>query len=203
MPEVALVRTPIDPADLRDLVIAGHISAAGAPPNYARLGVGWAQLMLESGRGQSCWNYNPGNIKCSSDYCREEMPWVRIPTPPGSSEPPIQRAYPGPVEGCAAYWRLIASRWPQALGDFDHGRPREAMYALYNRGQYPSYFEAEPTGYASSVARLFKEYEATFPRAQFDPGGPGPAAEPQAWETVAILGGVGLALGAALYFWTR
>ena len=200
MPEVAAVRTVTSPEDLREFLIGGHIAAAGEPPNYARLGVGWAQLMLESGRGQSVWNHNFGNLKCASDACQRDRMWCRI--PPAPEEYPFQRAYVGPVEGAAAYWRLIASRYPQALPEFDAGKPYEAMYALWNGGNYPSYFEAAPEGYARTVSALFTEYVAKFPKHTHDPGGKTPTAATEGTSTVFVLAGLGVALGAALYFWT-
>lgn len=202
MPEVPLIKTATDPETLRELVIAGHVAAAGVPPNWDRLGVAWSQLMLESGRGQKAWNHNFGNLKCNPK-CQESMPWVVIPVEPGSSEGPIQRAYPGPVEGCAAYWRLIGSQYAQALPYFDRGEAADAMIALWNGGKYPSYFEAEPKGYAASVAQLFKEYENTFPRSSHDPGGPNPTGDEAPLSTIVVLGVLGLALGAGLYVATR
>lgn len=201
MPEIPALITKTSPADLRDLLIGGHISAVGEPPNYARLGVAWAQLMLECGRGERVWNFNFGNMKCNA-ACQAKPSSLFVRVPATGREYPIQRAYVGPVEGCAAYWRLIGSLYPQALPLFDAGEPYDAMQALYNGGNYPSYFEAPPDAYGKTVSALFQEYVATFPKHQYDPGGPGPTEPPTGWPTIAILGALGVALGAALYFST-
>jgi hypothetical protein len=202
MPQVPTIATPLDPETLRDVMIGGHISAAGEPPNYNRLAVGWAQVMLETGRGQAIWNYDVGNLKCPPE-CQEDQAWVLIPVPTGSAEMATQRAYPGPVEGCAAYWRLIGASYSQALPYFDAGKPYEAMQALYNGGQYPSYFQAPPDAYGQTVAALFTEFIAKWPRNKFDPGGRPAEPEQSPAMTIAVLGGLGLALGAGLYYWKR
>jgi hypothetical protein len=200
VPEVAAQRTPASPDDLRDLLIAGHISATGDPPSYNRLGVAWSQVMLEIGRGEAIWNHNVGNIKCPP-RCQQSPANLYTAIPVTGSEYPIQRAYVGPVEGCAGYWRLImGERYAPALPLFDAGKPYEAMMRMGELG----YFEAPPEAYARAVSALFTEYVAKWPKHLHDPGGEPP---PQGWgeRNEGLIVGLAVVLGIATvaYVYTR
>jgi hypothetical protein len=193
VPEVIAELTLAKPVDLRDLLIAGHISATGLPPGYRRLGVAWSQVMLEIGGGAAIWNFNVGNLKCFKP-CRDNPAnlWAIIPTV-GPAEYAVQRAYVGPVEGCASYWRLInGKRYGPALPLFDAGEPYAAMMKLGELG----YFTAEPKGYARAVAELYDQYTAQW----IDP-------DPPSWGEenagLIVAGAVLVGAAAAAYVYTR
>ena len=190
MPETPPILTPASPEDLRDLLIAGHISAAGEPPSYNRLGVAWAQVMIETARGEKIWNHNVGNLKCSGS-CQDERLWTMTPALP--PEYPIQRAYVGPIEGCASYWRLIfSSRYAPALPLFDAGDASGAMMEMGRRG----YFEAPPVGYANTAAALFAEYQSKWTGPPADSWG-------EKHSTLIVVGSVLVGIGTAAYIFTR
>lgn len=196
MPEVPAILTPLEAQEARDVLIGGHLSAVGELPGYNRLAVAWAQVMLETAHGQSCWNYNLGNIKCASPTCQANYPWCLLPLPSGSPEYPIQRAYVGPVEGAAGYWRLIGGeRYAPALPLFDAGQPYEAMMALGELG----YFTAPPTAYAQTVSALFAEFVSRWPHNQFDPGGQPVATESHDLRNALLA--AALVVGAGAAYW--
>lgn len=193
MPEVPAALTKTSPEDLRDLLIAGHISAVGEPPPYNRLGVAWAQCMLEVDRGNAIWNFNVGNLKCFK-ACQENPANLFALVPTGPKEYPIFRAYVGPVEGCASYWRLLASdRYAPALPLFDAGKPYDAMITMGECG----YFEAPPVAYANAVTAIFAEYRSHWA----DPSPPRSWGDENAGLIVA--GAVLVGIGTAAYIFTR
>ena len=193
MPFVDPALTKATPDDLRDLLIQGHLSAGAELPSYQRLGVGWAQVMIEVRRGEAMWNWNAGNLKCFKS-CRDapQNLWTVLPEV-DAKEYPFQRAYGGPVEGFAAYWRLIGGkRYASTLPLFDAGKPYEAMMRLGKLG----YFEAEPVGYARTVEKLYAEYR----RRWSDPN-------PESWgeknSTLIVVGAVLVGAATAAYVYTR
>lgn len=202
MPRVPAILTPLTPQAMRDALRAGHVSWFGYQPTYERLAVGWAQCQLETGRGGAVWNNNVANLKCFQQ-CQRDHSYARIPVTDPSAEFAAQAAYPSAVEGAASYWRLIDLQYGQALPYYDEGDPYSAMFALYNNGEYPSFFTAPPEGYARSVSALFTDFVARWPAHQYDPAKPYGA---ESWGERhghwIIIGGALAAVGVMVYAYT-
>lgn len=147
--KVPTVRTPRTYLEIaRDLARA-HVALWGVAPSANRLGVAWSQVMLETGRGQSIWGNNFGNIICTQAWKGDYQELQD-----GPADPHFYRAYSTPSEGAQDYWRLLSSRYGAALELFDQGRPADAARALSAAG----YFTAPPEPIAKTFAKLYAEY---------------------------------------------
>jgi hypothetical protein len=151
--EVEAKRTPLAEGTLLEVLAAGHVRTTGDKPSANRLGMGWAQVALETGRTVSCWNYNFGNITRTKDW---SGPWHRLPVGPG--EPTQYRSYGSPLEGAADYWRLLTTRYTHAMPAFDAGDPYAAAHELKAAG----YYQADEDDYAAAMASLVGEYHRRF-----------------------------------------
>jgi hypothetical protein len=132
-----------------------HWEVFGEAPTSNRLGVAWAQVMLETGRGTKLWGYNFGNIICSPHWMgefqvlRDEV-----------GGPANYRAYPTADAGAAGYWKLLRRRYGAALAFFDRGQPEAAARELHRLG----YFTAAPEPVAKTFGALYAEFNERFAR---------------------------------------
>lgn len=148
--EVARVVTPITELELLAAVRDGHRVAFGTPPSPERLGIAWAQLALETGRGARCNNNNIGNLTTGKKWLGDRFT-IAVPPP----DPPklTFRAYSSPLVGASDYWVLIFDRFPTVLPLFDRGDAIAAAVELGRR----KYFLAPVTQYAKGMSSLYAE----------------------------------------------
>lgn len=161
---VAPQKTPFDADQLRNALISTHPSVFdGKPATDNRTCVAWSHVMLETGRGAGCWNWNLGNAKAGAADRADPGPthkWTTIPPLVGvKGENPNQRAYDSLELGAVAYWYAMKTTWPRALKQFDTGDAANAAVAL---GE--SHYYTAPIGpYAQSMAKLADEYRKKWP----------------------------------------
>ncbi len=148
--EVPEVRTPLSEGDLIDALRIGHSAAFGAPPSPERLGVAWAQIALETGRGKICRNNNLGNITKPKAWIGEYYV-LKVPPP----DPPTLKfcAYDSPAAGATHYWTLLHDRFKSALSSFDSG---DAAIAAAELGRL-HYFLADVGQYSKGMSSLYAE----------------------------------------------
>jgi hypothetical protein len=156
--EVPRVRTPLSEVDLADVLQAGHVAALGSEPSKERLGVAWAQMALEHGRGKYVYCNNIGNITAggwSGPYyvirvqervnkATNEWKWMDLKF----------RVHRTPEDGAADFWRLLAGRYASALPLFDAG---DAVGAAMRLGAL-NYYTAHEEQYARGMAGLYREW---------------------------------------------
>ncbi len=148
--EVQRVSTPCTDVELVDALRDGHRVAFGNHPAPERLGVGWAQLALESGRGQRQWCHNVGNITAGRSW-HGNFYWLDVPPP----DPPKLkfRAYDSHLVGAADYWTMLYDKFRSALVFFDAG---DAAAAAHELGRL-HYFLAPVESYSQGMASLYAE----------------------------------------------
>lgn len=149
-------RTPLEPAELRDVLAKGHLQALGSQPSDNRLGIAWSQVNLETGQTKSAYNFNWGNVIAGPGWTGE---WHTLQLP--SNEPPNYRAYPTAVDGAADYWKVVErmnrERSGRLFAAFDAGDVDAAAAELRAAG----YFTAPLAPYQSTMRVFFKRYKET------------------------------------------
>lgn len=144
--------TPLDEHELVEALQRGYRAAAGVAPGLARLGMGWAQTALETGRGEKLRHYNVGNLIVTPSW---EGDWYKLETNPRHF-----RAYRSAVEGAADYWSLLRRKYPLALDRFDAGDAMGAAQELAEGG----YFGEDPKQVGESMRKLYHEYTERYYR---------------------------------------
>ena len=121
----------------------------------------YAKFALETGYGNSCYNYNLGNIKQfnkSEPYVMLSNVWEIIDGKKVIFQPPHQqtwfRAYDNWRQGMRDYLSLISSnRYIKAWNMLQSGDPIKYVTELKNAG----YFTGSLQDYINSVSSIFKQ----------------------------------------------
>ena len=144
-------RTQLSGEQAADALASAWQQVKGRPPSERTLSLLAAQWAHETGRGASMFNYNFGGIKGRgpsglSVQQRTTEGW-------GASRRRIVdrfRAYETAEQGAADYVRLLARRYPDAVGALEEGDATAFVRGLKSRG----YFTGNEGAYARSVAAL-------------------------------------------------
>jgi len=155
MAQVAPVKTPLTPAQVRQAYIDGYQAVTGEPIPANRLAYSWAVTMLETGYGKHLYNNNFGNIKCFAQCKESGNNWSY----PSAAHGDL-RAHNTPAEGAAGWWHLIfGNRYKDILPLVDEGRFYNAAYLMGERG----YYEANKSVYSSSIQQICEDYWQRWP----------------------------------------
>lgn len=117
--------TPVSEVKLAEALIVAHKDVHKKRAKGLRIGVAWAQVALESGRGSKARGYNIGQI----DNGKARYKTLR--------------------EGAQAYWKAVG-RCKAALAYFDSGDAYGAGKALRRCG----YHRTDPEVYAGAMKQL-------------------------------------------------
>lgn len=157
---------PRQSTTLSDLAFAealrkGYLKVFGKEPSKEVLAFGWAQGVLESGRPVKLPNNNIGNIKVSSSWIKENKPFFIRDAHEFDKEGKsyIQKqakwkSFATPEEGAVEYWKLLASRYGDALTWAEAGNHSSAVISLGTKG----YFTVPIKNYAKGVSGLYQEF---------------------------------------------
>jgi flagellum-specific peptidoglycan hydrolase FlgJ len=139
----------------------GHRKYFLSEPNDARLGVAWAHIALENGRGKETYNNNFGNLGATDAF--EGKYYIRYLRERVQRNPDVWkylrikfRSYDTPADGARAYWKVLQDHYGTSLGYMDAGQPFEAAKRL-NTGGYATAL-TEP--YVMGVVQLYGEYNS-------------------------------------------
>lgn len=158
--QIAYKSTPLSDTALANVLRAGYHQAFGSDPTAEVLANGWAQVALETGRGQKIYNNNFGNIKATDDWIKSGQPYAVKETSEFTSSGKHYKdlakwkAYPSPEAGAAGYWKLIGNRYKKAMDWMAAGDPQSATVALAMN----KYFTADIGKYAKGVGSLYNEF---------------------------------------------
>lgn len=159
--DIPRVATPLDESALAKALAEGHELAFGEAPSDARLGVAWAHVALENGRGKEIYCNNFGNIGATKEW--QGPYYVRLLRERIKRNPdvwkyvPVRfRAFATPAEGARAYWQLVNDHWGSALAYFDAGYAFEAARKLSANNYATALLEP----YALSMNKLYQEYRS-------------------------------------------
>ncbi len=176
------VKTPLTFAEAARSMRQGIYVATGEQPTNAALALALAKTALETGRWQSMWNYNWGNVKAGAEYhgmytcitlnevlngrtvwfapegelVRKDGPLKYEPllVPPGHAQTRM-RAYANAYDGAQQYADFVANgRYRDAWQRLLAGDPAGYVHALKMKG----YFTADEATYRRGVERIFAEY---------------------------------------------
>lgn len=154
MPEVPATTTPIAEADAAALLVASLQRELGRKPNRNTAALLLAQLWLESNRGQSVRNNNPGNLTANPQSAAKfwRPPWFREPTD---------------AEGNQVGWNnqrnadlhklMLEGKAPSAFLAFDTMGDGFRVYVEWLHRKFPSILAAADTGDSLATARAIKE----------------------------------------------
>lgn len=168
MAKVDRIRTPLTEIEIADALRVGHDRVLARPDDgeafERRMGVAWAQSMLELGRGRACWCNNFGNVTVPHDWIGD---FYELTTDeqvrPGEWRPLALRygAFAAPEDGAENYWLLFVEghRYAPCLSLFDAGDAIGAAHRLHDLGFYTA--NAEP--YARAMNGLYNEWQARRP----------------------------------------
>jgi hypothetical protein len=169
---VLTARTPIELADLPDIVVAGYAATFGdVAPSDACRRIAIAHLVLEHGR----WDHNPAGplwgVYCFNLGNQDATGTDLVPSPDESpvalfrTVPEcegtscqrrvqhIRRAFAGAQEGAAAYWQRLADAYPEAVAAAAAGDAPAFVAGLRQRG----YFTGSPVAYLAILNALVHE----------------------------------------------
>ena len=139
----------------------GYKLAFGRDPTAEELAGGWAQGILEMGRGVYLPQNNVGNIKATKSWVQSGNPYFVMSTGEYTSTGEYfehtgakWRAYNTPAEGAAGYWKLIGGRYKVALDWMAAGDPTSASVALGMNG----YYTASISMYSGRVNSIYGEF---------------------------------------------
>ncbi|MEJ7735129.1 MAG: hypothetical protein WKG00_38820 [Polyangiaceae bacterium] len=157
---VERVQTKLGEVELAVALRDGHRMFFGTVPKPGRLGVAWAHIAHENGRGQEIYNNNFGNLGATSAW--EGKYFIRGLRERIRRNPDVWkylrvrfRHYDTPAEGAHAYWKVLQDHYGSALAHMDNGQAFEAAKRL-SKGGYATAL-VEP--YALGVAQLYAEFQ--------------------------------------------
>lgn len=137
----------------------GHRLFYGTDPKMPRLGVAWAHIAHENGRGEEIYNNNFGNLGATSAW--EGRYFIRGLRERVRRNPDVWkflrvrfRHYDTPAEGAKAYWKVLQDHYGSAMAHMDNGNAFEAAKQL-SRGGYATAL-VEP--YALGMRQLYAEF---------------------------------------------
>ena len=174
----------------------GILVATGIAPTTAALALALAKTALETGRWQSMWNFNWGNVKAADSYegmftcypCNEviggKVEWFdpagaldsrggRLvgagwDVPPGHPQTRF-RAYANEFDGAQQYVDFVANgRYRDAWARLLEGDAAGYVHALKLKG----YFTADEATYSKGVESIFREFVTKLETMKTDPAPP-------------------------------
>ena len=123
--EVAAIRTPVSKEQAATFVVDGLRAKLGREPSEQEAVYTFALAWVESGRGQSIYQHNPGNVSCYDDGRGWSGDFWRPPWYPAQHDPKYDylhqrmldgkaprafRAYPDAQSGWNDYLREVVRR---------------------------------------------------------------------------------------------
>ncbi len=176
------VKTPLSFDEAADAMRQGIFVATGVAASTPALALALSKAALETGRWQSMWNFNWGNVKAGPQYvgmytcfpCNEviggQVVWFapggrlrrrdgeivseRYEVPPGHPQTRF-RAYANAYDGAQSYVEFVANgRYKDAWEFLLRGDPAGYVHALKLRG----YFTADEAVYRRGVERIYQEF---------------------------------------------
>jgi hypothetical protein len=146
--------TPLSAVALASALYEGYIAQFGEPPRIERLACAWAQCALENARGAIIYDNNIGNVTTQGGQrsCAKRI-HERVSKSPDRWEILTVRfrSFDTPVEGAAAYWRLLAKSYNSVIALCDAADARGAAVRLSELG----YFTGASEPYVAGMASLF------------------------------------------------
>lgn len=156
--------TPIDLADLSDVLEAGGQRALGESPGPQRLALAWAQLVEEHGRKDGAlefvFNYNLGNIDATPEERHTEIDlFITKAEHEGSGDEAwlarhTRRSFDTAQDGAAYYWAALRDRYSAAFAAMAMGNAATFVGAL----KALHYFTGNVDDYTRSVASIVAEH---------------------------------------------
>lgn len=164
--KVDTIRTKINKNDLIKGLIIGWNNLFNKMPTKEQIGVLYSQWALETGEGQSCWNFNLGNIKAVDDptkvieYCALNGVWeiiqgkrvVLSPDNPGA----WFRSFNNIEDGVFFHLQKMTTRFKSAWSAVDSGNPAAFAHLL----KLAYYYTAPEADYVKLINVYFKKYMA-------------------------------------------
>lgn len=157
---VEAVRTPATVAEVKQALGFAWVSLFGCHSSPESICVLLAQWALETGRGNSMWNYNLGNVKShqkEGDWCffrcneviSGKVVWFE-PDHPGC----CFVAYPTLQQGADAYMDKLHTRFAKAWPAVLAGNPTEFSKRL----KASRYYTADEAKYTATLVSLYREF---------------------------------------------
>ena len=134
------VLTPIDRAELAELLDRAHLAELGSAPSRARLQMAVAIIRWENGNGDKVYLHNLGNLGAATG----EPYYV--------DSGGYYAAFPDFSAAARAFWRHLDTHCARALRWFDARDTRESASALKRCG----YFSAPLDQYEAGLQRLHR-----------------------------------------------
>lgn len=162
--------TPSSEAQIVSAIRQAWTEVFGTRPTIAQVGKTWAQIAVETGRGNSMYNYNVGNITWTPNHRGDY--YITTDTMTVNNNPADRRKYQAKMraynnlyEGVADYLTLLKNRAPVAealesgsVKDFSYALASVHYYDPYTRDDYRDKSGKKVMGYTSSLASIYKEF---------------------------------------------
>lgn len=179
MPEVPATNTPVSERDAAAYLVLALSGELGRKPTRNEAAILLGQLWLESARGQSVHNNNPGNLtandKGTSDFWRP--PWFAEPTDETGNAigwnnernadlhakmlkgqaPSAFLAFPSMLDGFKTYVSWIHRKFPSILEAAGKGDPLATARAIQQSGYCP---DCNPTTTANTLSQFRTQFLA-------------------------------------------
>ena len=161
MPSVNTFKTKPTKEDFVENLVFAYYDLFQKIPSKEVVCLIYAKFALETGYGDSCFNYNLGNIKqfdSNKQYMMLNNVWEILDGKKVIFQPPHPqtwfRAYDNWRQGMRDYLELISSkRYSVAWEYLQKGNPAEYVLALKKAG----YFTGSLEDYTKSVSSIFKQ----------------------------------------------
>jgi hypothetical protein len=166
---VARVQTKPTRAQWLSAVIEAWIEVFGTRPYNAQMGVLYGMFGEETGYGESCWNFNVGNIRAMGsgyDGLVIDLPgaWEDVKQPDGSVKRVVTggafRAYLSLVEGYKGLLSFLRDHEPHAIAELMKPAPSGVTFVYGLKTD--RYFTGDVISYARAVASIASTFERTF-----------------------------------------
>lgn len=186
---VPTVRTKFSTQDLTKSLIESWHDSYNELPKKEQIGVIFSQWALETGLGNSCWNFNLGNVKAVDDpnsiieYCMLSNVWEIINGQKVIFQPPHPatwfRAFPTLKDGVMFHLDFLKNhRYKSSWSAIEAGDPAQFAHLL----KMQHYYTAPEADYVKAMNIYFKKFMAdpTFEQviAQYNPAPVVPAPTP-------------------------
>ncbi len=184
MIEVAVIRTPWTRADLLDAYAHAWSNVVGGNPSQAALAILYGQACLECAHGQSCFNFNVGNVMAftkswsglahrlhAAPECGDPnnlpagavlAPNATIACSPGKVKyypkaGSTFRAYANFLEGCSDKLRVLERQWPDAINALADATTEMDAITFSQALTHPlRYMSADAPEYGRVIASIAK-----------------------------------------------
>jgi len=161
---VPAIKTKFTKNDYIKSVTIAWKNKFGSFPKKEQIGVLYSQWGVETGEGQSCWNFNLGNIKAIDDpnktieYCALTGVWEIIngtrvvldPENPGA----WFRSFENIEEGAFFYLEKLTNRFKSAWSAVESGNPAAFAHLL----KLAYYYTASEADYVKLMNFYFNKY---------------------------------------------